>query len=372
MKILVIQQKMIGDVLVSALLAEHIKKHLNHKVEVHYMIHTNTKDVVLHNTFIDKIHLFDLKQRKNYKYKFAFLQSIRKEKFDVVIDVYSKIETAIIARLSGAPKRISHFKKYTKFLYTDVVTKSEKLNSNVGLTIEERIDLLAPLGIKPDYTVTPKIFITDSEKQNIDVLLNQHQLDRTRKTFMVSIIGSSNNKTYPLNYMAEVVDYIAETTDCNLLFNYIPNQIEEAKKVFKACKKTTQEKIYFDLLGRNLREFIVLMDFCDAIIGNDGGAINMAKALNKPSFIIFSPWINKESWNTYEDNTFHKTIHLKDYRKTLLKEYTKKELKENCKTLYLDLKPSLFSNELRNFISELEQKDLKKYKLEDSVIVYES
>ena len=36
------------------------------------------------------------------------------------------------------------------------------------------------------------------------------------------------------------------------------------------------------------------MNECVVIIGNDGGAINMAKALNKPSFIIFSPWIEKK------------------------------------------------------------------------------
>jgi heptosyltransferase-2 len=49
-----------------------------------------------------------------------------------------------------------------------------------------------------------------------------------------------------------------------------------------------QDKIYFDLLGGDLRGFIGILNQCNVIVGNDGGATNMAKALGKPSFIIFS------------------------------------------------------------------------------------
>src|SRR5690606_28611290 len=113
-------------------------------------------------------------------------------------------------------------------------------------------------------------------------------------------------------FMSKVVDYIADNADVNILFNYFPKQIEDAKTVFNACKSSTQEKIYFDLLGGDLRSFIGLVNQCDMIVGNDGGAINMAKALEKPSFIIFSPWIEKKIWATFEDGIHHLSVHLKD------------------------------------------------------------
>ena len=41
---------------------------------------------------------------------------------------------------------------------------------------------------------------------------------------MISAIGSSEAKTYPLQYMAQVIDEIANNKSVQLLFNYIPNQ----------------------------------------------------------------------------------------------------------------------------------------------------
>ena len=103
-------------------------------------------------------------------------------------------------------------------------------------------------------------------------LFEKHQLKKDRKTVMISLLGSEKLKTYPLEYMAKVVDYIADNQDVNILFNYFPKQIKDAKIVFDACKPSTQEKIYFDLLGSDLRSFIAIMNNCDLIIGNDGGA----------------------------------------------------------------------------------------------------
>ena len=135
---------------------------------------------------------------------------------------------------------------------------------------------------------------------------------------MISLLGSEKLKTYPLQYMTEIIDFISDKYNVNILFNYFPKQLKEAKIVFNSCKKSTQQNIYFDLLGSNLREYIAIMDNCDIIIGNDGGAINLAKALNKPSFIIFSPWIEKKIWSTFEDGKKHLSIHLNDITPDLI------------------------------------------------------
>ena len=58
---------------------------------------------------------------------------------------------------------------------------------------------------------------------------------------------------------------------------------------------SAQKQIYFDVFGETLRDFLAITYHCDALIGNEGGAINMAKALNVPTFTIFSPWIKKEA-----------------------------------------------------------------------------
>jgi len=366
MKVLIIQQKMIGDVLTCSILCELIKKkHPNY--EVYYLINSNTLPVVENNPFIDEVLLFKPELRKSKIALFKFLSSVRREKYDIVIDAYCKLESNLISLFSGAKQKISFEKYYSKFIYSNPVTPIDKATSNLGLAIEHRQQLLEEIGISTDLSVFPKLYVKDEENTNATQLLLSHGIDITKKNIMVSIIGSAKNKTYPLTYMARVVDYIAESNDCNILFNYIPNQIEDAKIIYNACNEKTKQKIYFDVLGKNLRSFIALVNQCDYIIGNDGGAINMAKALNKPSYIIFSPWIEKKVWATFEDGVFHKSTHLKDYLPQLFANQTESYLKKNSINLYESFKPEFIEEDLKSFLQQLNNKDLSQYTLDQSV-----
>ena len=104
---------------------------------------------------------------------------------------------------------------------------------------------------------------------------------------MVSLLGSDPSKTYPLSQMAKMVNHLGRNYDVNILFNYFPKQKEQALEVYNQLSDEVKTKVYFDLLGDDLRGFIALTNECDIIIGNDGGAINMSKAVGKKSFIIF-------------------------------------------------------------------------------------
>jgi len=371
MKVLIIQQKMIGDVLTCSILCQLIKeKHPNYIV--HYLINSNTLPVVENNPYIDKIVLFKPELRASKKALFQFISSVRKEKYDIVIDAYSKLESNLISLFSGAKKKISFEKYYSKFIYSNPVKPIEKATSNLGLAIEHRQQLLEEIGIDTDLNIFPKLYVTEKENNNAIELLLNHKVDLSKKNIMVSIIGSSENKTYPLSYMSKIVDYIADSTDCNIFFNYIPNQIEDAKIIFYKCNTSTKRKIYFDVLGQNLRSFIALINQCDYIIGNDGGAINMAKALNKPSYIIFSPWIKKQVWATFEDGIFHKATHLKDHLPELFNNLNDAVLKKKSIPLYQHFKPEFIKDDLNSFIQKLNNKDLSKYTLDQSVLINDS
>lgn len=350
MKILVIQQKMIGDVLVSSILCNNLKKAYPN-AEIHYMVYEFTTPVLKNNPNIDKLVLFTDKHRKSKFTFFKLLMSIRKEKYDVIIDAYSKLESWLTVFFSGAKQKISYKKSGRSFLYTDAVKLIDKPTSNLGLTIERRLSLLNPLQLDIQLEPVPKLFLTKEETASARKLFIEHDVDSSKKTIMLSILGSTDNKTYPLNYMAQLIDFIADYYDANLLFNYMPSQLKQAKEIYEQCKPSTKKQIYIDLIASSLRDYIAVMNQCDMIIGNDGGAINIAKSLNKPSFIIFSPWIEKEVWATFEDGKFHKSVHLLDYKPQLFKGKTEKELKKQSIALYQHFEPTFIFEELKSFLA---------------------
>jgi ADP-heptose:LPS heptosyltransferase len=359
MKILVIQQKMIGDVLISSIICNNLRNAYP-DAQIDYLVYESTTPVLEGNTNIDNIILFQEKHRKSKKEFFKLALQIRANQYDLLIDAYSKLESWLIVLLSGAKRKISYKKKGRSFLYTDNVPFESFPKTNLGLAIERRLSLLEPLGLNIKIDPLPKLFVTENDNQEALSLFEKHQLKKERKTVMISLLGSEKLKTYPLEYMAKVVDAIADASDVNILFNYFPKQINDAKIVLNACKPSTQEKIYFELLGSDLRSFIAIMNQCDLIIGNDGGAINMAKALGKPSFIIFSPWIEKKIWATFEDGLMHCSVHLNDFKPELFLGFSEKELKTKTPVLYEAFHSELFMDQLKTFLSNNLSDNLKK------------
>jgi len=351
MKILVIQQKMIGDVLISSIICNNLRTAYP-DAQIDYLVYASTTPVLEGNSSIDNIILFEEKHRNSKKELLNLALQIRHEKYDLLLDAYSKLESWILVLLSNAKQKISYKKPGRNFLYTDNVPFEAFPKTNLGLAIERRLSLLEPLNLKIKPDPIPKLFVSEKENEEAIAIFEKHQVKKDRKTVMISLLGSEKLKTYPLAFMSKVIDYIADHADVNILFNYFPKQLEEAKTVFDACKPSTQEKIYFDLLGGDLRSFIGIMNQCDLIIGNDGGAINMAKALEKPSFIIFSPWIEKKIWATFEDGIHHLSVHLKDYRPELFEQKTEKTLKKESLTLYQDFKPEFFEDKIYLFLDQ--------------------
>ncbi|WP_191860239.1 glycosyltransferase family 9 protein [Hanstruepera ponticola] len=350
MKILVIQQKMIGDVLTSSILFEALReKYPNAKLD--YLINTHTYPVVENNPFVDNF-VFLTRTEENSKialYKFA--KHIKNLNYDVVIDVYSKISSNLITHLSGAKTKISYHKWYSAYIYHFNIKRLTTTNLDCGLAIVNRMQLLEPLKIS-FKEIKPKIYLTNHELENSKSFLLNNGIDFNKPLFMISVLGSGHNKTYPFDYMAQVIDQIAETTNGQILFNYIPNQETDAKAIYEKCKLTTRKLIYFDVFGKSLREFLALTAHCDAVIGNEGGATNMAKALQVKTFTIFSPWIDKDTWNLFEEKGFHESVHLKDFEPKTYINKSEKALKPQAEKLYTKFKPAFFKEQLNVFLKQ--------------------
>ncbi|MGL2993898.1 glycosyltransferase family 9 protein [Flavobacterium sp. TSSA_36] len=350
MKILVIQQKMIGDVLISSIICNNLRKAYP-DAQINYLVYEATTPVLEGNPNIDNLILFQEKHRKSKKELLRLALSIRATKYDVVIDAYSKLESWILVGLSGAKKRISYQKIGRTFLYTDNIPFEAFPKTNLGLAIERRLSLVTPLSLNIAIDPYPKLFVKPNEVKQAKAFLAQHAVPRDKKIIMISLLGSEESKTYPLEYMAKLIDKIGKEREVTLLFNYFPKQKKSAKLVYDACSQSTQQKIYFEVFGGDLRSFIGLMNECDAIIGNDGGAINMAKALDKPSFIIFSPWIEKKIWATFEDGKKHNSVHLQDFKPELFVSKSEKELKNDAIALYQYFKPEFIFESLDAFLN---------------------
>lgn len=344
---------MIGDVLTSTILCEQIKKNVPGS-QVHYLINENTMAVVANNPYIDQTVLFKQEHRNNKIALYRFLKTIRKERYDVVIDVYSKLESMLITLFSGANIKISYYKWYSRPIYTHTHKYIRSGKTRLGLAIENRLALLSPiLPIDGLRVGPPKIYLEPTETEAAKAFLIKKGIDFSKPNLMINILGSNPNKTYPPAYMAAILDRIAQRLPSNILFNYIPSQIADVQEVYGLCAPTTQQMIRLDVFAPSLRSFLGLLTHCNALLGNEGGGVNMAKALNLPTFSIFSPWVTKVAWEIFPENKMNKAVHLGDFLPEHFQNRSVKQLRDTSEELLYPLfVPSLIIDQLDHFLSE--------------------
>ena len=257
MKILIIQHKMIGDVLLTSLLCENVKKAFPDAI-VDYLVNVNTLPVLENNPFIDHLIVFDESKYKGFFNLLKFCKKVDQNNYDVVIDAYSKLQSWLNVAINNAPIKISYKKPGREFIYTNTVNRHDIPHSYLGLSIEHRLALLQPLGIEKPLANEPKLYLTPNEIKKAKELFKKYQVDIKRKTVMVSLLGSDPSKTYPLNQMAKMVNHLGNNYNVNILFNYFPKQRNLALEVYNQLSEETKAKVYFDLLGDDLRGFIDL------------------------------------------------------------------------------------------------------------------
>jgi len=223
MKILVIQQKMIGDVLTSSILFRAIRKKFP-DAELHYLIQSHTLPVVENNPYIDQI-IFDRTTTEATDVSLPiFAKYIAEVRYDYILDIYSKLGTAYLCLRSSA-KSIGYKKWYTQFVYNQTISYLKKPKTKAGLAIENRLRLLQILpGNFPD-SFKPKIYLTAEERNKALQFLREAEVAIEAPIFMIGLLGSASNKTYPLEYLAQLLEVLVqEKPEAQVLLNYIPSQ----------------------------------------------------------------------------------------------------------------------------------------------------
>ena len=118
-RILVIQTAFIGDVVLATALLENL--HAAYPAAtIDILVRAGAEELFIHHPYIHQVHVWDKKKNK-YQHLFQIIQTIRRIKYDVVINVQRYLATGIITVLSGAKKTIGFDKNPLSFLFSEVV-----------------------------------------------------------------------------------------------------------------------------------------------------------------------------------------------------------------------------------------------------------
>lgn len=281
-KILVIRFSSIGDIVLTTPVVRNLKTQLD-DVEVHYCTKIQFRSIVENNPYIDKIHYLEESLGD-------LIAQLKKENFDVVIDLHRNLRTSIIKfRLS---KKDYSFDKLNRQKWLMVNLKINQLpNRHI---VDRYMDTVAQLGVKMD-NLGLDYFIPEKDEVPIEWLPEVF-----RKEYVAYAIGAQHNtKKLPLNRMIELCDKInkpivllggkddADTGEqIQKFFERTEKSAPREEKLTEMNKKT----IIYNACGKyNLNQSASLVKQAKYVFSHDTGLMHIAAAFKKE---IFSIWGN--------------------------------------------------------------------------------
>jgi len=258
-KILVARCDAIGDVVLALPVVDNLKAAYP-DAEIYFLCSERTKDVVINYPGIKEVLVED---RSNF---FSYANRLRKYRFDLYVSLWKERYYAYLGFFAGIPKRLGPNDAYFSGRLYNL---GSPLRENI-LTkhmYELNLDLLAPLGIKINYSY-PDLKI--KTKPDSDLVA-------------VAVGARGANKLWPPKYFIPIIKWLNQKGFKVLLIG----GREEAEIGEWIVNQFTIDKVINKVGKLELAETIEAISKCSAFLGSDSGPMHIAAALGLPVVAFF-------------------------------------------------------------------------------------
>ncbi len=264
-KYLVIRLSSIGDIVLTTPVLRMLKKQILN-AEIHYLTKPQYKQILVNNTNIDKIWLYEKNMAK-------LLRELKKENFDYIIDLHNNLRTF---RIKNSLRILSFTVK--------------KLNIAKWLMVNFKVNYLPKQHIVERYLDTLRLFDISDDKKGLDYFIGVE--DECLPKFVSDVIpneyiaicigGRHFTKKMPAEKVAELCSMISYP----LILLGGKEDIATADEI---CKLTSN-KLILNFTGRlSLNMSAILVRDSKMVITHDTGLMHIAAAFKKN---IVSIWGN--------------------------------------------------------------------------------
>jgi len=303
MRYLVIQTRDIGDVMLSTALCNSLRaSHPDARVDMMTMDHS--RGVADGNPNIDEVIVLVKARRNSLRYMFNFLRKVRRKKYDVIINVQGQLIGLMSCLCSLSSRRIGMDNFPWSLFHTDnVVFRSQPEASGEGDTIDDRFNLLAPLGIEIKSR-SYHLWLDDAELQTGRDLLATAGVDLSRPVVALGVNSRDDYKQWPLAHFAELAQWLIEGYGAQVYVFFGPGEEDYTKSLRSLLPDEHQHSVFDDIRTRSIRELGTVFSHCALYLGNDTGPRHIAQALDLPAFAVVSPVSSKRGWVPWNNPRF--------------------------------------------------------------------
>ena len=235
---------------------------------------------------LDEILLFDRKLLGHWYYKptafkalLAFMQNLRRNQYDLVLDLQGLFRTALFGRITGCAKRIgmADSRELASLFYSHKVPcPADSMH-----VLDYYHALIKKVGIETRPTADPFYKVPNEATVSIGRKLEQSNIIKDYAVLVPSSAHSS--KCWPAERFAKLAEHLNHQFELNV----VAIGTEKDGTIIEAIKNHCGVPIV-DLAGKTtIIELIALLQQAKAVVSNDTGPGHIATAMHVPTVLIF-------------------------------------------------------------------------------------
>ncbi len=287
-RILVIQFRMIGDVLLNTPVVRALRQHYPQS-HLAYCTEPIPARVLHGNPCLDGILIHP--RPATWHQELAFISRLRQQCFDLVIDLMGNPRSALLTLLSGARHRLAFARFPRSLCYNHLVARQPEVKD---YTVLERLRLLEPLGIQSTDIALDMVY-TDEEHAAVTAFLQSHGVAPNDLLICVDPTSYVPTREWPGPSFSQLVDRLSQRLGACVCLLWGPG--EQTKVQAIAAAATSQPILHPPW---ELGHIAALLDRADLFVGNDSAPKHIAVSQGTPTLSITGAqnhvnWVSPEA-----------------------------------------------------------------------------
>ncbi|MBP2169115.1 heptosyltransferase-3 [Erwinia toletana] len=287
-RILVIKFRHHGDMLLTTPVIRSLKAAWP-AAKIDVLLYEETRAMLACHPDINQIYAIDRRWKKQgVRYQLGqewrLLKTLRKQHYDIVVNLADQWRSAMITRFTAAPVRLGFdFPKRRGLLWQHCYTHLVPTGNHQSLhTVEQNLSLLAPLGL-PAIDCTVGMHYAESDRLTVQQLLNG-----VTRYIVVQPTSRWFFKCWSEEKFAAVLQALHDDGHSIVLTSGPDGK--ELAMIDKITAHLSSRENVISLAGQlTLTQLAALIDKAELFIGVDSVPMHMAAALQTPCVALFGP-----------------------------------------------------------------------------------
>lgn len=291
--ILIIRFKRIGDAILTLPICNSLKQTFPN-ASIDYVLYEEMAHLFYGHPYIDNVITIKDSERKNIFKYIKKVYKVTRKKYDIIIDVMSTPKSELFCLFSlKSPLRIGRHKEWRGYTYTHRTKEGDSLNK-IDKFLKQLLPPISEAGFNVKQCYDFKFSSSDIEKEKYRNLLEKAGVDFLKPVVAFSIYSRVQHKIYPIEKMKQVVKYLIDKYDAQVIFFFSPDQKEAIQNIHREMGEN--KNIFSNIETPTIKDLVPFLENCDFYIGNEGGARHLAQGVGLPSLAIFSPSSELKEW----------------------------------------------------------------------------